>query len=237
MVIILRADPNRTARTEFLRRIKAIAEKHGILFISDEVQAGMGRTGKMFSIEHACVQPDLSTLAKGLAGGFPLSAIVGRAEVMDAAHPGGLGGTYAGNPLSVAAALAVLEVIDEEGLCDRATSIGREIAGRWNEIASRQGMDRIGDVRGLGAMVTFELVARGNSKTADPELTGAIVAEAEKRGLILISCGTRANVIRLLVPLTISSATLADGLSILDRSIEAAFSSTAHAPEAGPGQT
>src|SRR5258708_30163587 len=116
MVIILRADPNRTARPEFLRRIKAIAEKHGILFISDEVQAGMGRTGKMFSIEHAGVQPDLITLAKGLAGGFPLSAIVGRAEAMHAAHPGGLGGTYAGNPLSVAAALAVAGGTDEEGL-------------------------------------------------------------------------------------------------------------------------
>jgi 4-aminobutyrate aminotransferase len=218
------------APPEFLRRIKAIAERHGILLISDEVQAGMGRTGKMFSIEHAGVQPDLITLAKGLAGGFPLSAVVGRAEVMDAAHAGGLGGTYAGNPLSVAAALAVLEVIEEEGLCERATRIGQEIAGRLNEIASRQGMDRIGDVRGLGAMVAFELVEGGNSKAAAPALTGAIVAEAEKRGLILISCGTRANVIRLLVPLTIGGVTLADGLAIVDSSIEAAFSSAAGVP-------
>jgi 4-aminobutyrate aminotransferase/(S)-3-amino-2-methylpropionate transaminase len=214
------------APPEFLWKIKAIAEKYGILFVSDEVQAGMGRTGKMFSIEHSGVKPDLMTLAKGLAGGFPLSAVVGRAEVMNAAHPGGLGGTYAGNPLSVAAALAVLDVIVEERLCARATRVGEVIAQRLSEIASRQGMERIGDVRGLGAMVAFELVDKANSKAAAPALTSAILAEAEKRGLLLISCGTRANVIRILVPLTIGDATLAEGLAILDSSIEAAFSSS-----------
>jgi 4-aminobutyrate aminotransferase/(S)-3-amino-2-methylpropionate transaminase len=225
------------APSEFLRKIKAIAERHGILFISDEVQAGMGRTGKMFSIEHSGVKPDLMTLAKGLAGGFPLSAVVGRAEVMNAAHPGGLGGTYAGHPLSVAAALAVLDVIVEEGLCVRATRVGEVIARRLSEIASRQGMERIGDVRGLGAMVAFEVVDKANSKTAAPALTSAILAEAEKRGLVLISCGTRANVIRILVPLTIGDATLAEGLAILDSSIEAAFSSSAISTEGVPKAT
>ncbi|MGO4832510.1 aminotransferase class III-fold pyridoxal phosphate-dependent enzyme, partial [Rhizobiaceae sp. 2RAB30] len=175
------------------------------------------------------VKPDLVTLAKGLAGGFPLSAVVGRAEVMNAAHPGGLGGTYAGNPLAVAAANAVLDVIEEEGLCARATVLGERITARLSDIASRQGMERIGDVRGLGAMVAFELVEDRASKAAAPALTNAIVAEAEKRGLVLLSCGTRANVIRILVPLTISDATLDEGLDALEASIESVFSSVAAA--------
>jgi 4-aminobutyrate aminotransferase/(S)-3-amino-2-methylpropionate transaminase len=215
------------APKEFLLRLREIADRHGILFIADEVQAGMGRTGKMFAVEHAGVKPDLVTLAKGLAGGFPLSAVVGRAEIMNAAHPGGLGGTYAGNPLAVAAANAVLDVIEEEGLCARAQAIGQRITARLGDIASRQGMERIGDVRGLGAMVAFELVEDRASKAAAPALTNAIVAEAEKRGLILLSCGTRANVVRILVPLTISDATLDEGLDALEASIESVFSSVA----------
>lgn len=217
------------APAEFLQRLREIADRHGILIIADEVQAGMGRTGKMFAFEHAGVKPDLVTLAKGLAGGFPLSAVVGRAEVMNAAHPGGLGGTYAGNPLAVAAANAVLDVIEEEGLCARATVIGERIMARLTDIASRQGMERIGEVRGLGAMVAFELVEDRASKAAAPALTNAIVAEAEKRGLVLLSCGTRANVIRILVPLTISDATLDEGLEALEASIESVFSSVAAA--------
>lgn len=208
----------------FLKRLRELADRHGILLIADEVQTGMARTGKMFGFEHAGVKPDLITMAKGLAGGFPLSAVTGRAEVMDAAHPGGLGGTYAGNPLAVAAANAVLDVIDEEQLCARATMVGDRIKMRLETLAGRQGMERIGDVRGLGAMVAFELVRDRDTKEASSELTGRVLAEAEKRGLILISCGTRANVIRILTPLTIGEDTLDEGLDILEASVEAAFS-------------
>jgi len=212
------------APKEFLVRLREIADRHGILLIADEVQAGMARTGKMFGFEHAGVKPDLVTMAKGLAGGFPLSAVTGRAEVMSAAHAGGLGGTYAGNPLAVAAANAVLDVIEDEKLCERATMVGDRMIARLRTISERQGMERIGDVRGLGAMVAFELVEDRQSKKASPDLTNRVVAEAEKRGLILLSCGTRANVIRLLAPLTIGEDTLEEGLDILEASIEAAFS-------------
>lgn len=214
------------APPEFLARLKTVAEAHGILLIADEIQSGMARTGRMFAIEHAGVRPDLITLAKGLAGGFPLSAVVGRANIMNAAHSGGLGGTYAGNPLAVAAANAVLDVIADEGLCARAVVLGGRIADRLSEIASRQGMEQIGDVRGLGAMVAMELVEDRQTKVAAPALTNAIIAEAEKRGLILLACGTRANVIRILVPLTIEDETLEDGLTILEASIEAVLSDT-----------
>lgn len=212
------------APVEFLIRLREIADRHGILLIADEVQTGMARTGKMFGIEHSGVKPDLVTMAKGLAGGFPLSAVVGRANIMNAAHPGGLGGTYAGNPLAVAAAHAVLDVIEEESLCERARIIGEQTSSRLKALSLRQGMEWIGDIRGLGAMVAFELVEDRASKCAAPELTTRIVAEAEKRGLILISCGTRFNVIRLLAPLTIADDTLAEGLAILEEAVEAAFS-------------
>lgn len=215
------------APKEFLVRLREIADRHGILMIADEVQAGMARTGKMFGFEHSGVKPDLVTMAKGLAGGFPLSAVTGRAEVMSAAHPGGLGGTYGGNPLAVAAANAVLDVIEEEKLCERAAKVGARMTARLTALAERQGMERIGDVRGLGAMVAFELVEDRQSKKAAPEITGRIVAEAEQRGLILLSCGTRANVVRLLAPLTIGEDTLEEGLDILEASIEAAFSAVA----------
>lgn len=215
------------APEEFLVRLREIADRHGILMIADEVQAGMARTGKMFGFEHSGVKPDLVTMAKGLAGGFPLSAVTGRAEVMSAAHPGGLGGTYGGNPLAVAAANAVLDVIEEEKLCERAAKVGARMTARLTALAERQGMERIGDVRGLGAMVAFELVEDRQSKKAAPEITGRIVAEAEQRGLILLSCGTRANVVRLLAPLTIGEDTLEEGLDILEASIEAAFSAVA----------
>ncbi|MDC7746500.1 4-aminobutyrate--2-oxoglutarate transaminase [Rhizobium binxianense] len=212
------------APKEFLVRLREMADRYGIVLIADEVQAGMARTGRMFGFEHAGVEPDLVTMAKGLAGGFPLSAVTGRAEIMNAAHPGGLGGTYAGNPLSVAAANAVLDVIDEEKLCERAAEIGRRITDRLTSLASRQGMERIGDVRGLGAMIAFELVEDRQTKTAAPAMTNRIVAEAEARGLILLSCGTRLNVIRLLPPLTIEWDVLSEGLNILEAAIEAAFS-------------
>ena len=190
------------AAKDFLEGLRAIADEHGIVLISDEVQAGMGRTGTMLGIEHSGVVPDLLAMAKGLAGGFPLSAITGRAEVVDAAPVGGIGGTYGGNPLSIAAAHAVLDVIDEEGLCQRAIEIGERLQSRLKSFAQRQGMESIGDVRGLGAMVAFELVTDRTSNDPDAALTTRIIAEAEVRGLILLPCGTRGNVVRLLPPLT-----------------------------------
>jgi 4-aminobutyrate aminotransferase len=217
------------APPEFLQRLRAIADANGILLISDEIQAGMGRTGKMFGIEHAGVVPDMMTLAKGLGGGFPLSAVTGRAEVMDAAHPGGLGGTYGGNPISVAAAKAVLGVIEEEGLAARAVEIGKRITARLESLASQQGMEPIGEIRGLGAMQAIEFVTDRASRKPDAALTAAIVAEAEKRGLVILSCGTRGNVVRLLPPLTIPFEQLDEGLDILEASIEGAIMRTAAA--------
>lgn len=210
------------APKDFLVALREIADRHGILLIADEVQGGMARTGRMFSIEHSGVVPDLVTTAKGLAGGLPLSAVTGRAEIMDAPHPGGLGGTYAGNPLAVAAANAVLDVIEDEDLCARAAEIGRRLTGRLDEIAQRQGMECIGDVRGLGAMVAFELVADRATAAPDAALTNRIVAEAEARGLLLLTCGTRGNVVRLLPPLTTPMDQVEEALDIIERSIEAA---------------
>ncbi|MBT2186026.1 4-aminobutyrate--2-oxoglutarate transaminase [Sphingobium nicotianae] len=214
------------APAEFLRGLRELADEHGILLIADEVQAGMARTGKMFGFEHSGVKPDLVTMAKGLAGGFPLSAVTGRADLMDAAHAGGLGGTYAGNPLAIAAANAVLDVIEDEDLCGRAAEIGAKITSRLEEIARRQGMEMIGEIRGPGAMVAFELVTDRTSRAPAAELTSAVVAEAERRGLILLSCGTRFNVIRLLPALTIPDEHLSEALDILEASLEVVANKT-----------
>lgn len=208
---------------DFLRRLREIASQHGIVLIADEVQAGMARTGKLFAFEHAGVAADLVTMAKGLAGGFPLSAVTGRAEIVDAAPVGGLGGTYAGNPLAVAAANAMLDVIEDEDLCTRAAEIGERIQSRLTALSERQGMEPIGNVRGLGAMIAFELVSDRESRAPDAALTGAIVAEAEKRGLILLACGTRGNVVRLLPPLTTPMEQVDEALDMLEASIEAAI--------------
>ena len=212
----------------FLRHLRAVCDRHGIVLIADEVQAGMGRTGKWFGFEHAGVIPDLITMAKGLAGGFPLSAVTGRAEIVDAPHPGGLGGTYGGNPIAVAASHAVLDVIRDENLCQRSEEIGEIIRARLTQIARRQGMGCIGEVRGLGAMNAFELVKPGSNEP-DAALTTAVVAEAEARGLILLSCGTRYNVIRLLPPLTIPMPQLHEALDIIEASLEAAVQKQAAA--------
>ncbi len=206
----------------FLRALRTICDKHGIVLIGDEVQAGMGRTGTMFGFDHSGVAPDIVTMAKGLAGGFPLSAVTGRADIVDAAHAGGLGGTYGGNPIAVAASHAVLDVIADEGLCARSAEIGEKIRARLNALAERQGMECIGDVRGLGAMNAFELVTDRATRGPDAPLTARILAEAEARGLILLSCGTRYNVIRLLPPLTIPFDQLDEALDILEAAIEAA---------------
>lgn len=211
----------------FLAAIRALCDRHGIVMIVDEIQAGIARTGKMYGVEHSGVVPDLITMAKGLAGGFPLSAVTGRAEIVDAPIPGGLGGTYAGNPLSVAASHAVLDVVEKEGLCARAEKIGEIIRGRLSELTKRQGISVIGDVRGLGAMNAFELVMPDDASAANPDLTKAVVAEAEARGLILLSCGTRYNVIRLLPPLTIPFEQLDEALDIIEQSLEAALAKAA----------
>ncbi len=198
---------------EFLRALRELCDRHEIVLIADEVQGGMARTGKMFSIEHSGVAPDLITVAKGLGGGFPLSGVIGRAAIMDAAHPGGLGGTYGGNPIGIAAAHAVLDVIESEELCARAARIGQSLQSRLQALQKQFAC--IGDVRGLGAMVALELVKDRTSREPDAELTAAVLAHAEKRGLVLLSCGTSANVIRLLPPLTIEDEVLEEGLTLL----------------------
>ncbi|MFN3936416.1 MAG: 4-aminobutyrate--2-oxoglutarate transaminase [Gemmobacter sp.] len=217
------------ASPEFLRALRARADEHGILLIADEIQAGMARTGRMFCIEHAGIAADLVTMAKGLAGGFPLSAVTGRAEVMDSAPVGGLGGTYAGNPLAIAAAHAVLDVIEEEDLCARASEIGDRITARLRALADRQGMEPIGNIRGKGAMIAFELVTDRASRKPDAALTNAIIAEAEARGLIMISCGMHGNVVRLLPPLTTPFEQVDEALDIIEASVEAAITRVATA--------
>jgi len=206
---------------DFLRALRRLCDENGIVMIADEVQGGIARTGKMFSIEHSGVVPDLITVAKGLGGGFPLSGVTGRATIMDAAHPGGLGGTYGGNPISIAAAHAVLDVVEAEGLCQRADSIGDKMRTRLQSLAKE--FPCIGDVRGLGAMVAFELVKDPKTREPDAELTAAILTHAEARGLILLSCGTRLNVVRLLAPLTIPDAVLAEGLDTLAAALRDAY--------------
>jgi 4-aminobutyrate aminotransferase len=206
---------------DFLRALRRLCDEHGIVLIADEVQGGIARTGKMFSIEHSGVVPDLITVAKGLGGGFPLSGVTGRAAIMDAAHAGGLGGTYGGNPISIAAAHAVLDVIETEALCSRAAAVGEKMRTRLLALAKE--LPCIGDVRGLGAMVAIELVKDQKSKEPDPDLTAAVLAHAEKRGLILLSCGTSANVVRLLSPLTIPDAVLGEGLDILAAALREAY--------------
>jgi len=203
----------------FLQALRGFCDNHGVLLISDEVQAGNARTGKMFAIEHSNVVPDIITTAKSLAGGFPLAAVIGRAEVMDAVGPGGLGGTYGGNPLACAAAIAVLDVIEEEDLLKRSLDLGERITGRFKRMAQR--LACIGDVRGLGGMVAIELFKDKARAQPDADLTKAVVTRAAEQGLILLSCGTYANVIRVLVPLTASDAEVDEGLDIIEQSLDA----------------
>lgn len=204
----------------FLADLKRVCEQHGILLIVDEIQTGFGRTGRMFACEYAGIEPDIMTLAKGIAGGFPISAVVGRSTVMDAPEPGGLGGTYAGSPLGCTAGLAVLEVIENESLCERANEVGSRLRDGLLRLQSDH-PDRIGDVRGMGAMVAMELVHNGDVNQPDPDLTRALSAKASDDGLILISCGVRGNVIRILAPLTIPFEQVDEGLEILRSAFKA----------------
>jgi len=207
------------APPEFLQRLRALCDQHGILLIADEIQTGAGRTGTWFAVEQSDVAPDMITLAKSMAGGFPISAVVGRADVMDAPAPGGLGGTYAGSPLSCAAALAVLEVFKQENLLDRSRQLGVRLTASLKKMAASHRC--IADVRGLGAMVAIELCKGGDIHQPDADMAKRLAAEATQRGLILLTCGTYGNVIRILVPLTASDAIVDEGLAIIDACLTA----------------
>jgi 4-aminobutyrate aminotransferase/(S)-3-amino-2-methylpropionate transaminase len=203
------------APTEFLEALRALADQHGFLLIADEVQAGFARTGRLFGIEHSGVEPDLVCVAKSLAGGFPLSGLIGRAQLMDSLDPGGLGGTYGGSPIGCAAALAVLDVIEEEGLLDRATAIGARLRARIEEFAAA-GLP-VANLRGLGAMIGFD-VTNAAGETCGVAAK-AVTAAALEAGLILLSCGTKGETIRILVPLTASDAVIDEGLDIVEAAL------------------
>lgn len=204
------------APDDFMQGVRKICDQHGILLIADEVQSGYARTGKLFAMEHYSVKPDLITMAKSLAGGMPLSAVSGRAEVMDAPAPGGLGGTYAGNPLAIASALAVLEVIEEEQLCERSRVLGEALVAELNK--AKANCPYIADVRALGSMVAVEF---SDPQTGEPSpaFTQKVQAHALEAGLLLLSCGVYGNVIRFLYPLTIPDAQFRRALDIISRSL------------------
>ncbi|WP_312927667.1 4-aminobutyrate--2-oxoglutarate transaminase [Pseudescherichia sp.] len=204
------------APDDFMQGVRKLCDQHGILLIADEVQSGYARTGKLFAMEHYSVRPDLITMAKSLAGGMPLSAVSGRAEVMDAPAPGGLGGTYAGNPLAIASALAVLEVIEEEQLCERSRVLGEALVAALNN--ARASCPYIAEVRALGSMVAVEF---SDPQTGEPSpaFTQKVQAHALEAGLLLLSCGVYGNVIRFLYPLTIPDAQFRRALDIISRSL------------------
>jgi 4-aminobutyrate aminotransferase/(S)-3-amino-2-methylpropionate transaminase len=210
------------APAELLEGLRKVCDQHGILLIADEVQTGFARTGKMFGIENAGVEPDLVTMAKSLAGGFPLSGVLGRAAIMDAPEPGGLGGTYAGSPIACAAALAVLEVIKDERLIDRANAIGAKIKTDLERFSRRNDTVAMTAIRGPGAMIAFDIVKSGGSEEPDADATKRVTAAALAEGLVLLSCGVYANTIRLLMPLTISDALLEEGMGKLEQALIAA---------------
>jgi 4-aminobutyrate aminotransferase/(S)-3-amino-2-methylpropionate transaminase len=217
------------APPEFLRSLRALCDTHGIVLVADEIQSGFARTGRMFAFEHAGVEPDLMTVAKSIAAGVPLSGVVGKASIMDAPPPGGLGGTYAGSPLACAAGLAVLDVIEEEKLAERARTLGAHMITRLKALQAR--FPSIGEVRGIGSMVAIELVKNRRADQPDADLTRALVQAAAARGLVILSCGVYANVIRFLAPLTIEESLLDEGLGLL----EAAFADVTGAPMAATG--
>ncbi|MFL6634550.1 MAG: 4-aminobutyrate--2-oxoglutarate transaminase [Massilia sp.] len=198
---------------EFFQRLRALCDKHGILLVADEIQTGVARTGKLFAMEHFGVVPDLTTMAKGLGGGMPISAVVGRADIMDHCNPGSFGSTYAGNPLACKTALAVLDIVEEEKLCERSLELGERMRRHFKELANAYSF--IGDVRGLGAMTAVEFFHGGDVSRPAPEIANELKAEAAKRGLLLLTCGTNGNVLRLMTPLTIQFDVLDEGLRII----------------------
>jgi len=207
------------ATPEFVRGLREICDEHGIVLVCDEVQSGFARTGRFFAIEHYEVEPDLITVAKSIAMGLPLSGVLGKAPIMDAPVDGGVGGTYVGNPVAQAAALAVLDVIEEERLVERSAAIGETMRARMESWAAAR--PRIGDVRGLGAMLALELVDEDGGP--DPELASRVVAEALGRGLLLLKAGVQGQCIRVLVPLVISDAELDEAMRVWESALEAVF--------------
>jgi 4-aminobutyrate aminotransferase len=207
------------APRDFVSALRKICDQHGILLIADEVQTGFARTGKMFAMQHHDVAPDITTMAKSLAGGFPLSAVTGRAEIMDSPNPGGLGGTYAGNPLGIAAAHAVLDVIEDEKLCDRADALGSRLKQRLDSL--RADVPEIVDIRGPGFMNAVEF-NDARKKLPSAEFANAVRLKALDKGLILLTCGVHANVIRFLAPITIQDEVMTEALDILEASIREA---------------
>ncbi|WP_174875368.1 4-aminobutyrate--2-oxoglutarate transaminase [Vogesella oryzae] len=206
------------APAEWVRAVRALCDKHGILMIADEVQAGFARTGKFFAMEHYDVAPDLMTMAKSMAGGFPISAVVGKAEYMDAPAPGGLGGTYAGSPLALAASKAVIQAIQEEKLLERANKLGTQLKETINGLKAE--VPQIAEVRGLGAMIAVEFNKAG-SHEADADFTKKVQTKALESGLILLTCGVYGNVVRFLFPLTIEDAIFEEALQKLVAAIKA----------------
>jgi 4-aminobutyrate aminotransferase / (S)-3-amino-2-methylpropionate transaminase / 5-aminovalerate transaminase len=210
------------APPEFMEGVRRICDDNGIVLVVDEVQTGFGRTGKMWGIEHYAVEPDLITVAKSIAAGLPLSGVIGKAEIMDAPGDSAIGGTYVGNPVAQAAALAVLDVFEDEGLVERAGQIGETIRARMQSWQER--WDPIGDVRGLGAMLAIELVHDRGTKDPAPELASAVVEAAAERGLLLLKSGIYSNCIRVLVPLVISEAELEEALGVWEDALATALS-------------
>ncbi len=206
-----------TPPAEYFTKLKAICQKHGILLIIDEIQSGMGRTGKIFAIDHWGIEPDIITSAKSLAGGMPLSAITGRADVMNLPHPGGLGGTYGGNPLSCRAALAVLDILIEDGLLKRAEELGQKLQDRF--LAMQNEHEIIGEVRGKGPMLALELVRDRETKEPAGDEAKKLTKLCYDKGLVILSCGAHHNVVRILMPLVITDEQLERGLGILEESL------------------
>ncbi|MCB1444232.1 MAG: 4-aminobutyrate--2-oxoglutarate transaminase [Rhizobiaceae bacterium] len=206
------------APAAFMQALREIATRHGIVLVTDEIQTGFGRTGTLFGFEHSGIQPDLVTVAKSLAGGFPLSGVVGRAEMMDAPAPGGLGGTYGGNAVSCAAALAVLDVFAEDGLLEQGRRLGAKLRSGLEGLAGRHAA--IGNVRGLGFMQAIEFVTDRDSKTPDPDRSQRVVEAARERGLLVIKCGVHRNTVRFLAPLVLSEGDLDDALAILGEALD-----------------
>lgn len=207
------------APADFLHRLAEIARAHGILFIADEIQSGFGRTGKFFAIEHAGVEPDLIPVAKALGGGLPLAGVIGKRAVMAKVAPGSLGGTFAGNPLACAAALAVFDIIAEEKLLDRASALGARLTAGLARIAARNDVPPIGAIRATGAMVAFEIFRPTDALVPDPETTKAVATAAAEEGLLVLPCGYWGNTIRIAPPLTTPDALLDEGLDRLARAL------------------
>lgn len=210
------------APNEFLQALRRICDAHDIVLILDEIQTGFGRTGRMFACEYAGVEPDLMTFAKGVAGGFPLAGVIGKVEIMDAPGPGGLGGTYAGSPIGCAAALAVLDIIEEERLVERATKIGAAFKARLTTLQARY-PNAIGDIRAeRGAMIAIEMIA-GDADKPNPDLAKKILVRAYENGLVVLTCGIRGNVFRFLPALTIDDALITEGLDLFEKTVREAI--------------